>query len=106
VEEIRSTGRNAQGVKIMSVDDGERVVAVESVGEIDAEGAEGGGEVGALDAPSFVAAILEWVVAGYFRSFEAVESELEELDARAMSDTPKAATAAAVRLDGRGEGDA
>ena len=53
------------------------------------ERAEGGGEVGALDAPSFVAAILEWVVAGYFRAFEAVESELEELDARVMSDTPK-----------------
>jgi Mg2+ and Co2+ transporter CorA len=43
------------------------------------ERAEGGGQVGALDAPSVVAAILEWVVAGYFRAFEAVESELEEL---------------------------
>ena len=53
------------------------------------ERAEGGGEVGALDPPSFVAAILEWVVAGYFRAFEAVESELEELDARVMSGTPK-----------------
>jgi len=52
------------------------------------ERAEGGGQVGALDAPSFVAAILEWIVAGYFRSFEAVESELEELDARVMSGTP------------------
>ena len=52
------------------------------------ERAEGGGEVGALDAPSFVAAILEWVVAGYFRAFEAVESELEELDAKVMSGTP------------------
>ena len=52
------------------------------------ERAEGGGQVGALDAPSFVAAILEWIVAGYFRSFEAVESELEELDARVMSSTP------------------
>ena len=53
------------------------------------ERAEGGGQVGALDAPSFVAAIFEWVVAGYFRAFEAVESELEELDARVMSSTPK-----------------
>ena len=53
------------------------------------ERAEGGGEIGALDAPSFVAAIFEWVVAGYFRAFEAVESELEELDARVMSDAPK-----------------
>ena len=52
------------------------------------ERAEGGGQVGALDAPSFVAAILEWIVAGYFRSFEAVESELEELDARVRSGTP------------------
>ena len=53
------------------------------------ERAEGGGEVGALDAPSVVAAILEWVVTGYFRAFETVESELEELDARVMADTPK-----------------
>ena len=52
------------------------------------ERAEGGGQVGALDAPSFVAAILEWIVSGYFRSFEAVESELEELDASVMSSTP------------------
>jgi magnesium transporter len=52
------------------------------------ERAEGGGEVGALDAPSFVAAILEWIVSGYFRSFEAVESELEELDASGMSSAP------------------
>ena len=53
------------------------------------ERAEGGGQVGALDAPSFVAAIFEWIVAGYFRAFEAVESELEELDAKVMSGTPK-----------------
>jgi DNA gyrase subunit A len=33
VAEIRETGRNAQGVKVMSVEDGERVVAIESVGE-------------------------------------------------------------------------
>jgi len=33
VGEIRETGRNAQGVKVMSVDEGERVVAIESVGE-------------------------------------------------------------------------
>jgi len=52
------------------------------------ERAEGGGEAGALDAPSFVAAIFGWVVAGYFRAFEAVESELEELDAKVMSGAP------------------
>lgn len=62
------------------------------------ERAEGGGEVGALDAPSVVAAILEWVVTGYFRAFETVESELEELDARAMADTPKDVSDELARL--------
>jgi magnesium transporter len=52
------------------------------------ERAEGGGQVGVLDAPSFVAAIFEWVIASYFRAFEAVESELEELDAKVISETP------------------
>ena len=52
------------------------------------ERAEGGGQVGALDAPSFVAAITEWVVASYLRAFEAVESALEELDAQVISQTP------------------
>jgi magnesium transporter len=52
------------------------------------ERAEGGSEVGALEAPSFVAAVGEWVIASYFRAFEAVEGELEELDARVMSETP------------------
>jgi DNA gyrase subunit A len=33
VDEIRETGRNAQGVKVMSVDDDERVVAIEPVGD-------------------------------------------------------------------------
>jgi magnesium transporter len=54
-----------------------------------AERAEGGGQVGALDAPSFVAAIFEWVVASYSRAFEAVERQLEELDTQIMSGTPK-----------------
>ena len=62
------------------------------------ERAEGGGQVGALDAPSFVAAIVEWVVTSYFRAFEAVESELEELDARVMSGTPKNVSADLARL--------
>ena len=33
VGDIRETGRNAQGVKVMSVDEDERVVAIEPVGE-------------------------------------------------------------------------
>jgi magnesium transporter len=53
------------------------------------ERAEGGGQVGQLDAPSFVAAISEWVIASYLRAFEAVEAELEELDAKIISETPR-----------------
>jgi magnesium transporter len=53
------------------------------------EHAEGGGQIGELDSPSFVAAVVEWVVTSYFRAFEEVESELEELDAKVMSDIPK-----------------
>jgi magnesium transporter len=52
------------------------------------ERAEGGGGIGTLDAPSFVAAVCEWVVASYLRAFEAIETELEELDAKIMSETP------------------
>ena len=73
---------------------GEKVAMLEEF----RERAEGGGQVGALDAPSFVAAIFEWIVAGYFRAFEAVESELEELDARVMSSTPKDVSADLARL--------
>ena len=53
------------------------------------ERAKGGGQIGALDSPSFVAAVVDWVVTSYFRAFEDVESELEELDARIMSEVPK-----------------
>jgi len=62
------------------------------------ERAEGGGQVGALDAPSFVAATLEWVVASYFRAFEAVERELEDLDTTIMAGTPKDVTGELSRL--------
>jgi magnesium transporter len=42
--------------------------------------AEGAGELGALDAPSFVATLLEWVVTSYTRAFSEIESTLEEFD--------------------------
>ena len=42
--------------------------------------AEGGGELGALDTPSFLATLLEWVVTSYSRAFAQVESTLEEFD--------------------------
>jgi DNA gyrase subunit A len=47
VDEIRETGRNAQGVKLMSVEEGERVVAVESLDEISVDDLlENGGDAG------------------------------------------------------------
>jgi magnesium transporter len=62
------------------------------------ERAQGGGQIGALDAPSFVATILDWIVASYLRALDAVESELEELDARVMTNTPKEAADDLTRL--------
>jgi DNA gyrase subunit A len=52
VNQIRETSRNAQGVKLMDVDEGERVVAIEAFAEADSEAnggsvppsSEGGGE--------------------------------------------------------------
>jgi DNA gyrase subunit A len=38
VSQIRETGRNAQGVRLMNVDEGERVVAIEAFAEADSEG--------------------------------------------------------------------
>ena len=55
------------------------------------ERAQGGGQIGALDAPSFVATILDWIVASYLRALDAVERELEELDAKVMTHTPREA---------------
>ena len=62
------------------------------------ERAEGGGQIGELDSPSFVAAVVDWVVTSYFRAFEEVESELEELDAKVMSDIPKNVSDELARL--------
>ena len=42
--------------------------------------AEGGGELGALDGPSFLATLLEWVVTSYLRAFSEIEETLEEFD--------------------------
>jgi Mg2+ and Co2+ transporter CorA len=62
------------------------------------EHATGGGGVGVLDAPTFVATLLDWVVTGYVRAFEQVEAELEELDAQAMAQPPSDAQAVLGRL--------
>jgi magnesium transporter len=62
------------------------------------ERAEGGGRVGDLDAPTFVAALFEWVIASYFRAFEAVETQLDEFDTRVMVSTPRNVSSELTRL--------
>jgi DNA gyrase subunit A len=52
VAEIRLTGRNAQGVRVMNVDADERVVAIEPVGERDEDEGSGGDKTASGDEPS------------------------------------------------------
>ena len=47
--------------------------------------AVGEGEIGILDAPSFLSALLEWVVTSYLRAFDEIEATLEEFDVEALS---------------------
>jgi magnesium transporter len=49
-----------------------------------AERAAGSGETGALDGPSFLAALLDWVLGAYSDDFERIEERLEQLDIQAM----------------------
>lgn len=49
--------------------------------------AEGSGAVGMLDGLGFLANLLEWALASYLNAFEALEQDLEEIDAKAMSGT-------------------
>ena len=46
--------------------------------------AEGQGEIGILDAPSFLSAALEWVVTSYLRAFDEIDESLEELDVKTL----------------------
>jgi Mg2+ and Co2+ transporter CorA len=46
--------------------------------------ASGDGELGALDAPEFLADLLEWVVGSYLRAFDEIEAELEDFDIEAL----------------------
>ena len=59
----------------------DRPVAV--LGEF-AELASGSGPTGEMDGPSFVAALLEWVLTEYSTAFDRLEEELEDVDERAM----------------------
>jgi Mg2+ and Co2+ transporter CorA len=45
----------------------------------------GEGQIGILDAPTFLAEILEWVVASYRRAFDEIEEELEKFDLSALT---------------------
>jgi DNA gyrase subunit A len=51
VEGIRETGRNTQGVKLMSIADDERVVAIEPIGEGAAQGLDDDGSSGSESEP-------------------------------------------------------
>jgi DNA gyrase subunit A len=51
VSEIRETGRNAQGVRVMAVEEGERVVAIEGLAESEDVGALAGGPDGSSMPP-------------------------------------------------------
>ncbi|HST19165.1 MAG TPA: CorA family divalent cation transporter [Gaiellaceae bacterium] len=46
--------------------------------------ASGEGELGILDAPSFLSDLLEWVVTSYLRAFDEIEAELENFDVEAL----------------------
>jgi DNA gyrase subunit A len=49
VDEIRETGRNAQGVRLMSLEDGERIVGCERLAEKDEEPPVEGAEAPAAE---------------------------------------------------------
>ena len=44
----------------------------------------GSGDTGSLDGPSFLAALLEWVLGSYSSAFERIEQRLEKFDIQAM----------------------
>jgi Mg2+ and Co2+ transporter CorA len=44
----------------------------------------GSGDTGSLDGPSFLAALLEWVLGAYTAAFERIEERLEDFDVQAM----------------------
>ena len=55
-----------------------------SVLEEFADRVSGSGDTGTLDGPSFLAALLEWVLGSYSAAFERMEQRLEEFDVQAM----------------------
>ena len=51
--------------------------------------AEGQGEIGLLDAPSFLSTVLEWVVTSYLHAFDEIEESLDEFDVKALANPSK-----------------
>jgi magnesium transporter len=49
-----------------------------------AERVSGSGNTGSLDGPTFLAALLEWVLGAYSTEFQRIEQQLEEFDVDAM----------------------
>jgi magnesium transporter len=49
-----------------------------------AQRVSGSGETGALDGPTFLAALLEWMLGAYTAAFERIEERLEDFDVHAM----------------------
>jgi len=49
-----------------------------------AERVSGSGDTGSLDGPSFLAALLEWVLGAYSAAFDRIEQRLERFDVEAM----------------------
>lgn len=69
---------------------GPNVVATVHREEVDTlrefrEHTDGDTAIGRVDAPSFVAAVLDWQVSGYFRAIEALEAEADRLDEVALN---------------------
>jgi magnesium transporter len=64
----------------------------------------GKGEAGALDAPEFLATLLEWVITSYLRAFDEIEATLEKFDLEALkspSADPEKQIAVLVTARGR-----
>ena len=53
------------------------------------DAAEGEGEVGLLDAPSFLTTLSEWVITSYLRAFDEIEETLDEIDVEAIAHLSK-----------------
>jgi Mg2+ and Co2+ transporter CorA len=85
---VSSDGRGEHPVPLTIVA-GPNVVATIHREEVDTlhefrDHTDGDTAIGRVDAPSFVAAILDWLVSGYFRAIDGLEREADRLDELAL----------------------